>query len=174
MKTLTFLTGALATLTTAQTPSPYTDPKSGITFNLFQHTSGMFFGLALPANSITNTSFIATIGGKGTGYSGVSLGGGMLNKLLLIAWPNGQNIVASFRKTAYVLPSYHASTAPYQFRIVPTPHPPLRPALSPSARLRMGHMLTSRIGLILFCVRGVFRRMGRRLGRGIGCRGLGL
>ncbi|KAH7396759.1 hypothetical protein DE146DRAFT_49814 [Phaeosphaeria sp. MPI-PUGE-AT-0046c] len=106
MKTSTLLTGALGTLTAAQTPAPYTDAKSGITFNTFQHSSGFFFGLALPANATGNTDFIATIGGKGTGYSGVSLGSAMLSKLLFIAWPNQQSVVSSFRKTAS-----HASPA---------------------------------------------------------------
>ncbi|KAF2830839.1 CBD9-like protein, partial [Ophiobolus disseminans] len=89
-----------ATLAAAQTPAPYTDVKSGITFNTFQHSSGLFFGLALPENATGNADFIATIGGKGTGYSGVSLGGGMLGKLLVLAWPNQQTVVSSFRKTA--------------------------------------------------------------------------
>jgi hypothetical protein len=102
MRISNFITGALATLAVAQTPAPYTDTKSGITFNTLQHSSGMFFGLALPENATGNTDFIAMMGGKGTGYSGVSLGGGMLNKLLFVAWPNQQNIVSSFRKTAYV------------------------------------------------------------------------
>jgi hypothetical protein len=102
MKTCNLLTGAFVTLTAAQTSGPYTDVKSGITFNTFQHSSGTFFGLALPANGTGNTDFIATIGGKTTGYSGVSLGGGMLNKLLIVAWPNQQSVVSSFRKTAYV------------------------------------------------------------------------
>ena len=90
----------LSTLATAQTPAPYTDAKSGITFNYFAHTSGYFFGIALPQNSTSNTDFIATLGGKGTGWSGVSLGGPMLNKLLILAWPNANAIVSSFRKTA--------------------------------------------------------------------------
>lgn len=100
MKLSGLLIASLATLGAAQTPAPYTDAKSGITFNYFAHTSGYFFGLALPANSTGNTDFIATIGGKGTGWSGASLGGAMLNKLLIVAWPNGQNILGSFRKTA--------------------------------------------------------------------------
>jgi|TARA_R110002003_G_scaffold991_10_gene21926 hypothetical protein len=100
MKLSNVLTGAFAALTVAQTPAPYTDTKSGITFNTFKESSGYFFGLALPQNSTGNPDFIATIGGKGTGYSGVSFGGGMLNKLLFIAWPNQQSIVSSFRKTA--------------------------------------------------------------------------
>jgi hypothetical protein len=93
-------------LVAAQAPAPYTDAKSGITFNTFIHPSnGYFFGLALPANSTGNTDFIATIGGRGTGWSGVSLGGGMLSKLLILSWPNSQTILSSFRKTAYVLHS---------------------------------------------------------------------
>jgi hypothetical protein len=102
MKISTILVGALGALTAAQTAALYTDVKSGITFNAFQHSSGLFFGLALPANATGNTDFIATIGGKGTGYSGVSFGGGMLSKLLFVAWPNQQAVVSSFRKTAYV------------------------------------------------------------------------
>jgi hypothetical protein len=102
MKLSGLLTGALASLTAAQTPGPYTDAKSGITFNTFQHTSGSFFGLALPQNATGNTDFIATMGGKGAGYTGVSLGGGMLGKLLLLAWQGEQSVVSSFRKTTYV------------------------------------------------------------------------
>jgi hypothetical protein len=100
MKCSAFVFGAFATFALAQTPAPYTDVKSGITFNTLQHSSGIFFGLALPANATGSTDFIATIGGKGTGWSGVSLGGGMLNKLLIVAWPNAQAVVGSFRKTA--------------------------------------------------------------------------
>ncbi|PVH99549.1 iron reductase domain protein [Periconia macrospinosa] len=88
-----------ATAIAAPTPGAYTDPKSGISFSGFTDTaSGYFFGIALPPTP--GTEFIATIGGKGTGWSGVSLGGGMLNKLLIVAWPNGAKIVSSFRKTA--------------------------------------------------------------------------
>ncbi|KAH7082967.1 hypothetical protein BKA63DRAFT_140684 [Paraphoma chrysanthemicola] len=111
MKLANVLTGAFATVTLAQSPAPYTDLKSGITFNTFQHTSGYFFGLALPQNNTGNTDFIATIGGKGTGYSGVSFGGGMLSKLLFVAWPNQQSVVSSFRKTAnYGSPAVAAGT----------------------------------------------------------------
>ncbi|KAF2465636.1 CBD9-like protein [Lindgomyces ingoldianus] len=102
MKFSAFLPALLAPAALAQSvvPSPYTDAKSGITFNYFMDAkTGYFFGLALPADG-SSTDLIATIGGKGTGWSGVSLGGAMLSKLLIVAWPNGQNIVSSFRKTA--------------------------------------------------------------------------
>lgn len=75
MRFAAFLTGALASVATSQSAAPYTDAKSGITFNTFQHSSGLFFGIALPENVTGNTDFIATVGGKGTGWSGVSLGG---------------------------------------------------------------------------------------------------
>jgi hypothetical protein len=100
MRFTILLIGTLATLTAAQTVAPYTDVRSGITFNTFQHSSGLFFGLALPVNVTGNTDFIATLGGKGTGYTGISLGGVMLGKILLLAWPNQQAVVSSFRKTA--------------------------------------------------------------------------
>jgi hypothetical protein len=102
MKVSTSFIGVLATLTVAQILAPYTDTKSGITFNAFQQSSGMFFGLTLPMNSTGNIGFIATIGGKGSGYSGISFGGGILWKLLFVAWPNQQNVVGSFRKPACV------------------------------------------------------------------------
>lgn len=96
---------------------PYTDPKSGITFSAFSDSAtGYFFGLALPPNT-TERDFIATLGGKGTGWSGVSLGGAMLNKLLIVAWPNGQEIVSSFRKTAYVFLSPFSCL--WHFRLFP-------------------------------------------------------
>ena len=92
----------LAGVATAQS-APYTDPKSGITFNAYVNpTNGYFFGISMPANASGGTDFIGTIGGKGTGYSGVSLGGRMVNKLLIVAWPNGEEIVSSFRKASYV------------------------------------------------------------------------
>ncbi|KAL6712126.1 hypothetical protein ACN47E_000003 [Coniothyrium glycines] len=100
MRIHTIVAGALTPLAAAQTAGPYTDARSGITFNTFQHSSGAFVGLALPASNTGSTDFIATIGGKSTSWTGVSLGGGMLNELLIVAWPNEQRIVSSFRKTA--------------------------------------------------------------------------
>lgn len=109
MKFSTLLSAVFGSLAAAQTtPSPYTDAKSGITFNAYiVPSTGYFFGLALPQNTTGNTDFIATIGGKGTGWSGVSLGGAMLNKLLVVAWPNGQSVLGSFRKAAYVYSFIH-------------------------------------------------------------------
>ncbi|KAF2744717.1 iron reductase domain protein [Sporormia fimetaria CBS 119925] len=109
MKLPTLLTPLLPLIAAqSSTPAPYTDAKSGITFNAYVNPSnGYFFGLALPENITGNTDFIATLGGRGSGWSGVSLGGGMLNKLLVVAWPSSAGgmggaapVVSSFRKTS--------------------------------------------------------------------------
>ena len=99
MKLSTLLLSGIATLVGAQTAAPYTDAESGITFQAYQ-SSGYFLGIALPDDPTGNTDFIATLGGKGTGWSGASLAGPMKNALLVLAWPNSQAIVSSFRETA--------------------------------------------------------------------------
>jgi len=79
--------------------SVYVEPKTSISFSAYEDaTSGYTFGIALPTTPTTD--FIGLLVGKGTGWSGVSLGGPMLNKLLIAAWPSGTKIVGTFRKTA--------------------------------------------------------------------------
>jgi hypothetical protein len=87
---------ALLPSTLAQQSTAYTDKGSGITFQLYTASTGYFFGIAAPENPTTD--FIGIIGGKGTGWSGVSLGGTMVGKLLIAAWPNGNTVLSSFRK----------------------------------------------------------------------------
>ncbi|KAL5418351.1 hypothetical protein PMIN03_001073 [Paraphaeosphaeria minitans] len=99
MKLAPLLFGGITALVRAQTAAPYTDVKSGITFQAYQHTTGYFLGVALLENPTGNTDLIVTIGGKGTGWSGASLAGPMKNALLVLAWPNNNTIVSSFRKT---------------------------------------------------------------------------
>ncbi|PSN75267.1 FAD/NAD(P)-binding domain-containing protein, partial [Corynespora cassiicola Philippines] len=97
-------TALLALRATAQSATPYTDDKSGITFNGYQHTSGFKFGLALPENPTTD--FIAQIVGPVTeGWAGFSVGSSMRNNLIVVAWPNEGEVVSSFRKaTGYTSP----------------------------------------------------------------------
>lgn len=99
MKLSTLIIGCTATLAAAQNAASYTDPKSNITFQAYKHSTGYFLGIALPEDPTGNTDVIVTIGGKGTGYGGASLAGPMKNSLLVLAWPNSQAIVGSFRKT---------------------------------------------------------------------------
>ncbi|KAH9209434.1 hypothetical protein DL95DRAFT_413893 [Leptodontidium sp. 2 PMI_412] len=77
---------------------PYTDSKTGISYSAFFDTTGYSFGIALPVNA--SGDFIGLVTGKGSGWSGISLGGLMTNKLLIAAWANGKTPIASFRKTA--------------------------------------------------------------------------
>jgi len=94
MKLSLLLTGALSLLASA---IPYTDLKTGISYSAFFDTTGYSFGIALPVNATGD--FIGLVTGKGTGWSGISLGGPMVNKLLIAAWANGKTPMASFRKT---------------------------------------------------------------------------
>jgi cellobiose dehydrogenase (acceptor) len=77
------------------------EPNANISFSSFSDaTSGYTFGIALPTTP--STDFIGYLAGKGTEWSGVSLGGPMTNRLLVVAWPNkaATGIVGSFREVA--------------------------------------------------------------------------
>jgi len=62
--------------------------------------------------SADKNEFIGHIVGKGPGYTGISIGGGMLNRLLLVAWPSGDKVVTSFRYAGgYTRPAFYNGTA---------------------------------------------------------------
>jgi hypothetical protein len=82
----------------AQQTQTYVEPKSNITFQALVNPSSITFGIALPTTA-GSKDFIGTVAGKGAGWAGISLGGAMTNTLLLTVWPNGQSLMASFRKT---------------------------------------------------------------------------
>lgn len=95
MQLSALLTCALALGVSAQ-GTKYTEPKSGVTVAGVQ-TQSLTFGIALPQTPAKD--FIGVIAGKGKGWAGVSLSGPMTGgSLLLAAWPNGANIISSFRK----------------------------------------------------------------------------
>jgi cellobiose dehydrogenase (acceptor) len=80
----------------AQSATPYTDAKTGITFNGYQTPQGYTFGIALPENP--STDFIAQIQSPITeGWAGFSMGQSMVGNLLAVAWPNDGKVVSSFR-----------------------------------------------------------------------------
>lgn len=88
----------------AQSATPYTDAKTGITFNGYQDASGYTLGIALPETP--GKDFIAQIQSPLTaGWAGFSMGQSMVGNLLAIAWPNDGKIVSSFRlATGYTSP----------------------------------------------------------------------
>ncbi|KAK1672240.1 GMC oxidoreductase [Colletotrichum godetiae] len=92
-------TGLLAAAAVAQQTTSYVDSATGITFQRYTETSGFSFGVALP--STVGKDFIGQISAPITaGWASVSLGGPMTNKLLVVAWPNGESIQTSIRKAS--------------------------------------------------------------------------
>ncbi|PBP22038.1 cellobiose dehydrogenase [Diplocarpon rosae] len=73
----------------------YADAATGITFQ--QVTEGTFtFGIALPETA--STDFIGRISTTGAaGWAGISLKGPMTGSLMVVAWPNAEQVVASLR-----------------------------------------------------------------------------
>lgn len=88
----------------SQSASPYTDPGNGFQFTGITDPSyGVTYGVVfppIPTSGATPTEFIGEIVAPLTAeWIGLSLGGAMLDDLLLVAWPNGNNIVYSTRYT---------------------------------------------------------------------------
>ncbi|KAL0942703.1 fungal cellulose binding domain-containing protein [Colletotrichum truncatum] len=105
-------------------PTTITDAKTGIIFNSWSATNaqtvgGITYGFALPQNALTTDAneFIGYLqcsskNGQGTGWCGVSLGGLMVNKLLVMAWPYNGEILTSFRwASGFDMPEVYAGDA---------------------------------------------------------------
>lgn len=105
----------------SQTTSPFKDPLSGISFQRFFGARTSFaFGIALPENPTTD--FIGQFSfptPAGSGWGGVSLTDDMVGPLLLAVWPNGNNVVSSFRKARNEDDS--PPTVNGAFKVVPIP-----------------------------------------------------
>jgi cellobiose dehydrogenase (acceptor) len=102
---LGLLSGALA----QGTSRLYDEPNTGLTFLVEDFPDslseggadgGYSFGYVLPGKSNENYEYVGYILGPltdGQGWAGLSHGGPMTNALLLMAWPNDDDIVSSFR-----------------------------------------------------------------------------
>lgn len=93
--------------------SNYTDPNTGITFlTYFAEDIDYSFGVVFP-ETIT-TDFIGQLVvplTDGAGWGGVDLGGAMTEHLLFVAWPDGDDVVTSFRMaSSYANPSVYTNT----------------------------------------------------------------
>ncbi|EAU86798.2 cellobiose dehydrogenase [Coprinopsis cinerea okayama7 len=88
----------LAGLALAQTES-YVDPDTGITFQgRTDPVHGVTIGYVLPPLEPASDEFIGQILAPiENGWVGIAPGGGMINNLLVVAWPNGNEVVASVR-----------------------------------------------------------------------------
>ncbi|PVH75345.1 hypothetical protein DL98DRAFT_644267 [Cadophora sp. DSE1049] len=93
-----------------QSSTPFTDTATGITFQ--QVNSGAYsFGIALPETA--STDFIGRISATGAaGWAGISLKGPMSGSLMVVAWPNVDQVVASLRlATGYSNPGVFTGSA---------------------------------------------------------------
>lgn len=98
-----FATAALAAGVMGQSSVNWTDTTSGIDFSYYEK-DGVAFGVALPETS--NGDFIGYLASDSIdGYAAWSMTGAMANALLICAWADGDNIVASLREaTGYSNP----------------------------------------------------------------------
>ncbi|KAH7063095.1 hypothetical protein B0J12DRAFT_715707 [Macrophomina phaseolina] len=101
---LAALAGAASAATTT---SAYTDSTTGITFQRWtDEDTGFQLGLALPENPTAKTDIIGQIVAPGSGWAGASMTSSMMASTLIACWPNGEDVVASVRKTnAYSSPA---------------------------------------------------------------------
>ena len=82
----------------AQVAAPYTDPDNSFVFDgITDPVHSVTYGIALPSAS-TSSEFIGEITAPiDAKWVGLALGGAMIGDLLIVAWPNGDDIVASTR-----------------------------------------------------------------------------
>lgn len=107
------LAGLARTVAAVSGTTAYTDSNTGIEFQQYADSdTGFSFGIALPENP--STDFIGQLViplTDGAGWGGIALGPGMTGRLLLVAWPNGDDVVSSFRYTsAYSNPDVYTNT----------------------------------------------------------------
>jgi len=84
------------------------DPNTGIAFESYTSSKDYTFGIAVPESPGADFIGQLVIPTTGAGYGGIALGGQMEDDLLIVAWPNGKDVVASFRYTRV-----RASPSPY-------------------------------------------------------------
>ncbi|KAL2075246.1 hypothetical protein VTL71DRAFT_189 [Oculimacula yallundae] len=103
---LAFAAGACA-----QQSSASVDPNTGITFQGKTDTTGFYFGMAVPTS--VGSDFIGQMVVPITaGYGGLTLTGSMTGSLLVVAWPNEKEVVASFREAGgYTSPAVYTNSS---------------------------------------------------------------
>ncbi|KAI1879797.1 hypothetical protein JX265_001418 [Neoarthrinium moseri] len=88
----------------------YTDSSTGISFSGYSDGKGYLFGMALPETIGTDVIIqLVAPATDGTGWAGFDFGMEMANKLLLVAWPNGEAVMTSARMaTSYATPAVYS------------------------------------------------------------------
>ncbi|KAM0297314.1 hypothetical protein ACHAPM_009847 [Fusarium culmorum] len=100
----------LVTSSSAQRTTAYTDPKTGIDFQrLVEKDFSM--GIAVPETLGKDLIAQLVVPVAKEGWGGISFRGGMVGGLLFVAWPNGEDIVTSFRlASSYANPDTYTNT----------------------------------------------------------------
>ncbi|KAG2415949.1 hypothetical protein HFD88_007141 [Aspergillus terreus] len=102
LTSLVALSSALGASAATYNSSAYSDSTTGIDFQRWcDETTGFCFGVALPES--VDSDFVGQLVvplSESKGWGGVSLGGSMTQTLLLAAWPNGDSVVSTLRKTS--------------------------------------------------------------------------
>ncbi|KAL3422294.1 GMC oxidoreductase [Phlyctema vagabunda] len=108
-----FLPLAFAAGVYAQRAATFDDANTGITFQSYQDASGFRLGIAAPEAAGSDFIGQMVFPSNGSGYGGATLTGSMTGTLLVVAWPNGDEVVASVRETSgYTSPGvFSTSTA---------------------------------------------------------------
>ncbi|KAK4164031.1 hypothetical protein QBC43DRAFT_334845 [Cladorrhinum sp. PSN259] len=96
-----------------------TDPSTGIVFQSWNPSPDLTFGIALPPDALTvdATEFIGYLSCKKPSWCGLSLGGGMVDSLLILAYPSPSpsspsEVLTSFRWASdYTLPTLYSGDA---------------------------------------------------------------
>ncbi|THH31442.1 hypothetical protein EUX98_g2762 [Antrodiella citrinella] len=95
----------------AQLASSYCDSLSSLCFQGYtDSTNGVTFGFIFPpiTTPSTNEYIVQIVAPVSYGWTGLSVGGSMLNSLLFTLWPNGQQpIVGTRLAVSNVLPKYY-------------------------------------------------------------------
>jgi hypothetical protein len=89
----------LAGVSLAQiSPKQYVDDATGINFLGFADGTGYQFGMALPQNQSADAILqIISPLNNGGGWGGINFGETMLGKLMVVTWPNDQQVMLSPR-----------------------------------------------------------------------------
>ncbi|KAI0701652.1 hypothetical protein C8Q76DRAFT_825169 [Earliella scabrosa] len=94
----------------SQVAAPYVDPGNGFVFDgITDPAYGVTYGIVLPQGTASQEFIGEIVAPKSAAWIGWSLGGAMIGNILIVAWPNGNEIVASTRMaTGYTLPPLYS------------------------------------------------------------------
>ena len=109
MKTTSLFSLAMALGAQAIGTLNYTDATTGISFSGYTNGKGFSFGMALPETP-EKDAVMQLVGPltDGGGWASFDFGVSMRNKLLIVAWPNGKDVVLSPRiATGYTNPTVY-------------------------------------------------------------------